>query len=97
MVVVAVVATDKLEVAVVATAAMFAFGAEQVGGLVAPLGPPLTAQARATAPVKPPVGLTVRASVAVLPTATFKLPDAGVTENPGGVVETGAITFSARV
>ncbi len=45
---------------------VIALGAEtlQVGGLVAPVGLPTTAQVRATLPTKPPVGVMVMVEVA---------------------------------
>jgi hypothetical protein len=44
--------------------------AEQVGILLAPEAPALTAQVRATAPVKPPLGVMVMVEVAELPWVT---------------------------
>lgn len=90
-------ATLIVEEATVASARVGFGAALQVGGLVAPLGPPLTAQARLTVPVKPPLGLTARLSVPVLPGLTLTVPDAGVMEKPGGAVLTGAITSRPSV
>jgi hypothetical protein len=61
-------------------------GIEQVGGLTAPCGPPLTAHCRATLPVKPELGLTVIVAAPVPPAATLRDAAFGVSVKEAGLI-----------
>jgi hypothetical protein len=61
-------------------------GIEQVGGLTAPCGPPLTAHCRAILPVKPELGLTVIVAAPVPPAATLRDAAFGVSVKEAGLI-----------
>ena len=65
-----------VSVAVTAAGPVIAGGTvtEHVGASAPPVGPPVTAQLRATLPVKPPLGLIVMVEVAFGPGAAMVIP-----------------------
>ena len=87
-----------VSVAVTAAGPVIAGGAvtEHVGASAPPVGPPVTAQLRATLPVKPPLGLIVTVEVLFGPGAEMVIP-ALVRVKPGGAAGTLAGTLTVKL
>jgi hypothetical protein len=69
---------------------------EHVGASAPPVGPPATAQLRATLPVKPPLGLIVTVEVPFGPGAAMVIP-ALLSVKPGGAAGTLAGTLTVKL
>ena len=87
-----------VSVAVTAAGPVIAGGAvtEHVGASAPPVGPPVTAQLKATLPVKPPLGLIITVEVLFGPGAEMVIP-ALVSVKPGGTAGTLAGTLTVKL